>query len=317
MQPSNIENKKVIISPLDWGMGHTTRCIPIITLLLSNNNDVVFAGNSNQINLIQKDFPNLKTVEFEGYNMKLDSKKSTYIQLVLQSVKMKNAIKQERKQLEALLKDYPADIVISDNRYGFYTKNCINIIVTHQLNLPVPLFQKTASKVIQSYVNEFDFCWIPDTEKNPISGNLTEGTIDIPKIYIGLLSRFEKKDLLEKFKYLAIISGPEPERTRFAKNIVRFLSDCSEPTAIVGLDEMETQDISFFKNPSTKELEELINKSGTIISRAGYTTIMELISIEKKAVLIPTKGQYEQAYLAKTINQLNFQFKSEKEFLSI
>jgi uncharacterized protein (TIGR00661 family) len=317
MLPSDIQNKKVIISPLDWGMGHTTRCIPIIKTLLANGNELLFAGNSIQNNLIQKDFPKLKTILFEGYGMKLDSKKSTYIQMILQSAKMRTAIKDERQNLTGLLKTFAADIVISDNRYGFYAENCTNIILTHQLNLPVPLFQKAASMVIQSYVNKFDFCWIPDSEENPLTGTLARGDIKIPKIYIGLLSRFKKENSANKYKYVAIISGPEPERGRFTQKILNFFANCTEPTVIVGTDEIEASNSTFIKNPSTKELEKLIHESETVISRAGYTTLMELISINKKAVLIPTKGQYEQEYLSKTIKELNIQFKLDEKILAI
>jgi len=41
-----------------------------------------------------------------------------------------------------------------------------------------------------------------------------------------------------------------------------------------------------------------------VISRSGYTTIMDLAVLEKKAYFIPTPGQNEQEYLAKRLTKL-------------
>jgi len=322
LTPENISNKKILISPLDWGMGHTTRCVGLIKTLLSNSNEIIFAGNNLQIQFITREFPDVKTIFLEGYNISLDSKKSTYWQVFSQINKISKALKHEQEFAEKISIEEKIDIIISDNRYGFYSKNSTNILITHQLNLQIPKWKSTANKKLKQLIEKFDICWIPDSVSKPICCELTNANLSIPKIHIGHLSRFNKGNAVPlswgeglgvRYENLAIISGPEPERSRFAKNLIAYLKKQTGKTAIVGIGGKESS-IDFFENPSTQELEHLIHQSETIISRAGYTTIMEMISLEKKAILIPTPGQYEQEYLAEMIKSDWIIFKTEKEF---
>lgn len=292
----HIKAKTILLSTLDWGMGHTTRCVSIIKILLENNNTVIFAGNNAQCEFVLKEFPTLITLYLPGYNIQLDGNKNTYFQLLMQAKSFGTSIRKEKVWVSTFLKTNAIDIIISDNRYGFYNEAIPSIIITHQLNLQVPRFKLLANKRVKKLLENFDVCWVPDTKDHFLTGLLTQQKLDIPTHFIGWLNRLDKIQAPIKYDYLIILSGPEPERTNFLKNMLNKYTDSNLHIAFVGVD---LSNFPSFKNPTSTELSILIAQSDTIISRAGYTTIMELSALNKKAILYPTKGQYEQVYLAK------------------
>ncbi|MEZ4922633.1 MAG: glycosyltransferase [Crocinitomicaceae bacterium] len=306
MYPSEIKDKTIIIAPLDWGMGHATRCIPLIHQLIEQNNTVVFAGTELQISLIVKDFPEITCEAIQGYNVSLDSGKPTYLQMISQFGKLKTVIREEQEIAEQLVKKYKADVVISDNRYGFRSNSTLCIIMTHQLEVPLPVLKQFVNKRIRRHIEQFNICWIPDNEMGSYCGEMVVPSLKIPKLFIGLLSRFKPEVGENVYHYLVIISGPEPERSVFARKVIQLANNSQKKIGIVAPFDLDYA--PSFTNPSTKELNQLINQSKTIISRAGYTTIMEMITLEKKAILIPTKGQFEQEYLAKTVRSEYLKF---------
>ncbi|UKN03593.1 hypothetical protein K6119_08710 [Paracrocinitomix mangrovi] len=312
MLPGEIHDKTVIVAPLDWGMGHVTRCIPLIRQFISQNCKVVFAANHLGIELIKKDFSNIEVELIPGYEVTLDSERSTYLQMFSQFRKLANKAKREASLAQNLADKHKADIIVSDNRYGFHSTKTYNIILTHQLNPMVPYFRKTVRSKIRKYISAFDECWIPDNEKKSICGDLLNAQVDVPKSYIGWLGRFalSNNGVIHR-KYLAIVSGPEPERSRFQKLLSEWLEKSGEVYTIVS--PLANDSNNVVVNPSTQELSKLIEESEIVISRAGYTTIMEMLILNKKAILIPTNGQYEQLYLASHINDAALNFLTEKE----
>lgn len=313
LHPDKINSSRVLISALDWGMGHTTRCISIIRNLINQQNQVYFAGNESQRRFIQREFGNdIKLIHLSGYDVTLDSQKSAYWQLFNQFSKIKKAIDAENKFAQTCVEENKIEIIISDNRYGFFSKQTKNIFISHQLNLQLPFLKRFVNKELKKWIEKFDIIWIPDDEKKSLCGDLVLVDFVTPKIFIGPLGRFKKQIVPIKFDLLGIVSGPEPERTRFSKLLSDYLGKLNKHAALVGSKEI-CQNITCFENPSTEELGALINESACIISRAGYTTIMELILLEKKAILIPTPGQFEQEYLAKNVQSDLLKFVSERD----
>ncbi len=315
LRPDKISSSRILISALDWGMGHTTRCISIIRQLITQQNEIYFAGNSDQCAFIRREFEDqLKLVHLDGYGVTLDSQKSAYWQLLNQFSKIKKAIEAENSFVQKFVAEHKIDMVISDNRYGFFSAQTKNIFVSHQLNLQLPFLRRFVNSQLKKWIEKFDCIWVPDNDKKPICGDLVRVNFTTPKIFIGLLGRFKKEQVPFKFDLLGIVSGPEPERTRFSKLLADYLRKQNKRVALVGSKEMH-DDIACFENPSTEELEGLINESACVISRAGYTTIMELILLEKNAILIPTPGQFEQEYLAKNVKSVFLNFVQEKELI--
>ena len=291
----DIKNKTILFATLDWGMGHTTRSVSVIESLLSAGNKIVFAGNEQQHQFMTREFPHIETVALEGYRVSLDSKKNTYTQLVKQLPKINRIINLENKWVQSFVVSNQVDFVISDNRYGFYHRDIPSIIITHQLNLLVPKFKKIVNKQLAKKVEKFDCCWIPDSPNKLLTGALTEVELKIPTYFIGALNRFQKVEKEVIYDLLVILSGPEPSRTHFLKSALNYVEENQFRAVFVGA---TVSGYPCVEDPSTNELSELIAESDTVFSRAGYTTIMEMIGLGKKAILIPTKGQYEQEYLA-------------------
>ncbi len=301
---NEIKHKKILISPLDWGFGHTTRCVSIVRTLLRNNNSIIFAGNQKQCEFFASEFDNVKTVDLQGYNIRLNSKRSTYLQIAVQIPKFFLSKLREYYWLKRFIKTNPVDLIISDNRYGFYSRVIPSILITHQTNPKIPFGQKWISTKIQSWINRFNTCWIPDDKTIALSGELSQHKLKIPVDYIGLLSRFTfQKETQKLYDFLFIISGPQPESARFLNQIVTLANqNNSDHICIVSNNKYSShnnQNITFIQSPDTHSLELLINQSREIISRCGYTSLMELFDILDQSILIPTKGQYEQIYLSK------------------
>jgi UDP:flavonoid glycosyltransferase YjiC (YdhE family) len=304
--PTNLTNKRILIAALDWGMGHTTRLVALLKQLLAQENQLIFTGNPAQCQFIKAEFPEIELAELSGYEIHLDSKKSTYWQLFQQGFKVKKAIKAEKEWLAKFVTKNKVDLIISDNRYGFFHPKIKSILVTHQLNLQIPYFRRMVNRNLRRMIEKFDVCWVPDTENRWLSGELSHTKLKIPLVYIGILNRFQKLQLPINFDYLVILSGPEPEKTNFKQELLKQLSATPSSVCIVGA---QVTGYPCHSNPTTTELAELIAKSDTVISRAGYTTLMEMVDLNKQAILIPTKGQYEQVYLANYVKHPKIEFR--------
>ena len=306
--------KRILIAPLNWGLGHATRCIPIINALLACGFEPVLASDGNALLLLQKEFPNLSSIELPSYNI-IYAKKGQHFKLKLlkDSPKLIKAIKAEKIAVQNFIENNTVAGIISDNRLGVYSQKVPSVFITHQLNVLSGNTTWLSTKMHQKFIKEFDVCWIPDTEGDiNLSGELGHNdSIKTTKKYIGPLSRFEKISLKIVNDVLVILSGPEPQRTLLEEKLLREFKNFDKKIVFVkGLIEKE-QTIEIIKsmtiyNFMTSELlEKTINESALIISRSGYTTIMDLAKLNKKAFFIPTPGQFEQEYLAKRLTDLN------------
>lgn len=302
--PKEISNKTILISALDWGFGHTTRCVALIKQLLKQNNKIIFAGNQQQTFFMIKEFPSITIEQIKGYNVTLSSHQSTYLQIAKQLKKITSAIKHENKWVEHYIKQNKVDIIISDHRYGFRSQDVKSIFMGHQLNVHLPYFRCLVNKKLSKFINQFNCCWIVDDELINLAGELSNPkflTIDYQ--YIGLLNRFTKKEKEVLFEYLIIISGAYPENERFLKEVEDYFSQKTTPLVIISTIESKRNiaNAKYIYYPTTKQLNTLINQSNIVVSKVGYTTLMEMVSMDKHCILIPTKGQYEQEYLSKTV----------------
>lgn len=318
MNPTEIVNKKILIACLDWGMGHLTRSSVLIKKFIAQNNQITFAGNAFQINFIKREFPDIEVVSLSGYEVKLSSQKNTYLQLFSQFYKLNKSVNNEKKWLNDLLKNNQFDIIISDNRYGFYSSNIYSILLSHQLRLQVPFFKKIVNRKLSKFHSKFNEIWIPDLEDKSLTGDLSNNQIQTTKTYIGLLSRFnfEKRTIL--YDFVAIVSGPMPESIRFQNMLLELQLNSKKNILIITPHQPEKiLNKNICINPSTEEMNKILNESNTIIARAGYTTIMDVVTLNKNAILIPTPGQYEQTYLASIVKHKRINFYDEHEFLKL
>jgi uncharacterized protein (TIGR00661 family) len=304
--------QKILVAPLNWGMGHATRCIPIIKALQNCGFEPIIGSDGVALDLLKHEFPNLTFIEFPSYNISY-SKKAKYFKwaILKRTPKMLKAIKGEKKFTAQLIDNFKIEGVISDNRLGVYSKLVPSVFITHQINVLSGSTTKISSKLHQQIIKKFDQCWVPDQQKEPnLSGILGHLNYNNPAVkYIGPLSRFEKIETEQDIDILALISGPEPQRTLLQEHLISQLRHLNKTIVMVcGVVENEQTvtiigNMTIYNFMTSRQLENMLNRSQLIISRSGYTTIMDLAKLGKKAFFIPTPGQFEQEYLAKKLHK--------------
>ena len=304
--------KNILVAPLNWGLGHATRCIPIINELQKNGFTPILASDGNALALLKKEFPNLEYTTLPSYNIKYAKKGMFFkLKLAFNLPKLIRAVKQEKKLVHKLIEEKDITGIISDNRFGVYHKSIPSIYITHQLNVLSGITTRLSSKIHQHIIKKFDECWIPDFNSTTnFSGKLSQvNNTNYNLKFIGTLSRFERGTTAIMHDYLVVLSGPEPQRTLLENKLFSALKHSTKRTLLVkGVIEAE-QKITTLKNitcynyMTSFELEQTINRSDTVIARSGYTTIMDLAKMNKKAFFIPTPGQYEQLYLAERLQE--------------
>jgi len=301
---------------LDWGLGHTTRCIPLIEKLLESDYEVTVALSFPHSKIIRTHFPNIEILELEGYNIKYPRNGAFFMFKIAQQIPrllLKN--KKEKNWLQQLLKNRSFDVLISDNRYSFRDKKIKSIIITHQLEIQTGFrfLNGLVRKMIYRYINKFDACWVPDFEGEiNLAGKLSHPTIkpQVPVYYLGPLTRFkpqENQSLV--YEWMVIISGPEPQRTRFEQNVLSQLTSTTKKILVVrGLPgELHKPDtdnsfLEIHNHMETQEMMDAILRSKNILCRSGYSTIMDLYGLGKNVMMVPTPGQKEQQYLAEYLD---------------
>lgn len=316
--------KRILVTPLNWGLGHATRCIPIINYLIKYGYEPIIASDGISLALLQKEFPELICHELPSYNISYSKKASHFkLKILKDSPHIIKAIKNEKKATKHILETYGISGIISDNRFGVRSKDLPSVFITHQLNVLSGTTSWFSSKLHQRYISKFDECWVPDTNGfHNLSGKLGHlENSQLPIKYIGSLSRFEKKNLNITYDLMVLLSGPEPQRTLLETRLLDQLKQYHGKVLFVkGKIETEqktcTKDnITIYNYMTSEMLEQAINESDIILSRSGYTTIMDLAKLEKKAFFIPTPGQYEQEYLAKRLQDLNMvPYSKQKDF---
>ena len=305
--------KRILVAPLNWGLGHATRCIPIINALIENNIEPILASDGLALELLKKEFPYLKAIELPSYNITYPKKGENFkFKLILDSPKLIQTIKSEKKMIKELVENNPIDGIISDNRFGVYNKSIPSVFISHQLNVLSGITSWFSSKMHQKIIKKFDECWIPDIKDEPnLSGklgHLKNSNLNIK--YIGPLSRFSKIDCTLVYDLLVLLSGPEPQRTILETKLLKDLKKYNGTVLFIKgkIEEQQTiikdNKMTIYNFMTSTELEKAINQSKIILSRSGYTTIMDLSKLEKKAFFIPTPGQFEQEYLAKRLDDL-------------
>lgn len=311
------EKTRILLAPLDWGLGHATRCIPIARELIDKGCEPWIACDGSQQVLLQTEFPQLTFLPLAGYRVRYAKTAPGLLwQMIRQSPRLLQVIKKEHEWLKQAVDRYGFKAVISDNRYGLHHPAIKSIFITHQLTIKSPLGRWSESllrKKNYGYINHFNECWVPDTEgSDNLAGELSHPPQlpHTPVRYIGPLSRFKKSDSEEKKDHLLfILSGPEPQRTILENKIVHDVAAYGGTATIVrGLPGYEslipsTNMIRFYNHLPADALNKEIAQAEYVISRSGYSTVMDLAVMNKKSILIPTPGQTEQEYLAKYLNQ--------------
>lgn len=298
--------KRILVAPLNWGLGHATRCIPIINALINTGFEPVIASDGEALTLLKNEFPNVENYQLPGYNIKYASSAFFFrSKLLFQTPHILKTISSEEKVTARLIKEKNLSGIVSDSRWGVRSNDVPSVFLTHQVNVLSGFTTKLASMIHKRYIQKFDECWVPDNEGVlNLSGRMSHlKNKEINLKYIGTLSRFKKQDLPRKFDVAVILSGPEPQRSNLENIINKELEGRDLNTLMVrGVVESEKKCVkdhnkTIYNFLTSAELEENINQSSLVVCRPGYTSLMDLAILQKKVFLIPTPGQYEQEYL--------------------
>ena len=307
---------KILIAPLNWGLGHAARCIPLIHSYLSKGDEVVLGGDGDSLLLLRRTFPDLRVVDLPSLELRYDDdpqQRSFYWRAIPLLIRFTLA---DWYYLRQVLAREKFDMVISDNRFGLFSRDVHSVYITHQLYPILPkrlrVFQPFA-RALHAYIyRRYDEVWVPDYEEvnGCLSGDLSHGgRFDKKAKYIGPLSRFQGEAGIEKnntYRVVAIISGLEPQRTIFEREIIQRFENQEDQILLVR-GKMGTPQTVIQKNAITivpsisdKDMVAAVRGAEKIIARSGYSTIMDLhaLGVLEKAELHPTPGQSEQEYLS-------------------
>ena len=298
-----------MIAPLDWGLGHASRCVPLIKAL-SENNTVIIGSTLLNRDLFKSYFPSHPQFELPSYNIRYSAYAPAWLKILLQSQSIKAAIAEEQKALQQAVKQHALDVVISDNRFGLHHSGTENIFVTHQLNVQSPVFSRLANRINRNYMHRFNRVWVPDYEARDqrLSGRLSDADeIKIPVEYIGPQSALQIIEASDEPKqaidYLLLLSGAEPQRSILETLLIKKFRDTKYKVVLVRgthtAAPLESGNMQVVNTAYGVELKQLIVSAHRIVCRSGYSTLMDLHLLGKKElILIPTPGQTEQEYLA-------------------
>lgn len=311
------KHKTILICPLNWGLGHATRDIPIIRRLQTMGYNVVVATESPLRELINEAVPGLTFEEFPGPQVTYSKSKYLIFKLLGQLPRWLRWQKKEKEIIVRLVQKHQPQLILSDNRYGARHPQVRSILITHQLMIKLPAGFKWAEplahRFIQHLIKHFDECWIPDFEKSDsLAGDLVHRYPLPPKArLIGPLSRFmdtvpPPSTNHPAYNCMAILSGPEPQKTLLKDLLVEKLSPgpfkslilTGDPDLALENHLQKESVVTLIPHLNQEKLTLLIRNTPIIIARSGYTTIMDLYFLNKKALLVPTPGQTEQIYLA-------------------
>jgi UDP-N-acetylglucosamine transferase subunit ALG13 len=308
MQIKEIQHKNIYYAVLNWGLGHATRSAPLLKQLMRQGNTLTVFSTGLALHYLKNEFPQLRFIDFKTSDITYPKHSQLWMSLVLQFKKINQTILKENQIFTQYCHTHGSpDLVISDNCYGFYSKTITSILITHQINIKSPFFQKQAQKTVHAYIKKFHLVWIPDVDGDlNLAGELARPILkDIDTTFIGPLSHLHSLPTPtgKKFTYCAIISGPEKQRTIFEDEVYTFLKNKAQPSVLIrgttSKHHYHSNTIQVLDLVLAPELNNLIANSQFIIARSGYSTVMDMYVWQKPCILIPTPGQTEQEYLFK------------------
>jgi UDP-N-acetylglucosamine transferase subunit ALG13 len=286
---------------------------------------IFIAATKEQRKMLENEFTRLEFIQIEGYNVRYGDEKGNFTTaILLQLPRLYGVIRKERAWLEEQMNLHHFDLVISDNRYGLYHPGCFSVFITHQLSVISGLgaaADRILRKIHYSFIKRFSACWVPDTADTPNLSGILGHPGDLPEsvVYLGPLSRLEPLPPDKSLDLLIILSGPEPQRSILESKLILQIEQFQGSCLLVrGLPSAPPTDLPFAINYlGTAALNQAICNARMVVSRSGYTSIMDMVKLQKKAILIPTPGQTEQEYLARHMDQQGIFMRAEQQSFKI
>jgi hypothetical protein len=303
MYPNEIYKKRILLSPLNWGMGHVARCIPLVKLFIENGNTIFVAGNKEQLRVFKSYFPDINYIEHDGYPFVFGKRGDFSLDLFKQFRKLKKRLFNELIVVDSLVESNKIDIVISDHRYGFRSERVHSIVMTHQLNLPLRWFEGWVQKIHYKQLRKFNEIWVPDSSDSSFAGNLSINGLNFNATYIGILSRFSVYEKISEktIDKVIILSGPAIYAKVFLHEQLLSVSQDEQNVVIIASQEIadlhQNSTVKILASTDWKACDQLILSAKKIVVRSGYSSLMDLVELKTPFQITPTPGQREQEYL--------------------
>ncbi len=317
--------KGVLVAVPDWGLGHATRSLVIVRRLQELGLAVYLASSGRAGHLLRAECPALPFLELPSYDLHYSGRHMAW-NLLKQAPRLAARVGAEYKRLQQYLRRYPIAAVLSDNALGCFSARVPTAYLTHQLHIqypPWPALAAWSSRLHRFFIRKHDECWIPDwAGPDNLAGALCHPPRPgLAQRYIGPLSRMRPGRVEPKWDLVAVLSGPEPQRSRFEAILFEQLPGGPARSLVVrGKTEQPVQGgklgaMHWKSWLPAADLNRELAAAGLVLCRSGYSSLMDLAVLGLPAVLVPTPGQTEQMYLARywagrkgfaTADQANF-----------
>lgn len=323
----------VLISPLNWGLGHSTRDIPIIRELFIRGHEVTVATSGNALALLKKEFPECNFILFKDYPAPYSSTRFFLPKFMAYLPILAKCMADEKKRFSRLLSMNKYDLIISDNRLGVFSDKIPSYFITHQLRFSLPDYlwpvEHATLYINRLFHKRYAGLIVPDISPNGnnLSGKLCSSSLKVTEkkiYYSGILTSTVKMNLDQDLDFLIIVSGPEPQRTKLKEIVLKQVQKLpGEKVVLLGSPQKDYKkeldpDTNVYSYVSTQEKVEFMNRARFLISRSGYTTMMELAELEKRqGLLTPTPGQTEQEYLSRYYAKMGWFYSQSQYRLSL
>jgi UDP-N-acetylglucosamine:LPS N-acetylglucosamine transferase len=303
---------KVFYAVLDMGLGHATRSLPIIREFINRKWKIRIGSSGRSLAFLKRELPDLQFIETPGYRLSYSHGRFLLPKLLFQIPKLFYRVKKEWRVCSRVVEEFSPDIIMSDHCYGMYHDKIPCYFLSHQIYFAVPPFVQMFSPFVSrfnfAYHRQYQKVLIPDEPDNGrglLSGELSRLPHSNHRYSrIGILSSISKRKVQEQLDLLVSISGPEPQRSIFEKIVLEQIQELpGKKIVVLGKSEenkllLDQENLKVYTHLPRHDMEMLFNKATLIVTRPGYSTLMELVELGQKALLVPTPGQTEQEYLA-------------------
>jgi UDP:flavonoid glycosyltransferase YjiC (YdhE family) len=304
MNGNEMNQPRVLFAILDWGMGHASRSAPLIAHAIRKNWEVHVASKGTALAFLQSQFQatDIQFHEKPGSDIEY-ARRGNLIKIGLQIPSFLSSIKSEENWTASLVAEHNITHIISDNCYGVWHPSVPAVLISHQLQLPVPLPMRWLAKAfVVRHARRFQAVWVPDTEDFALSGKLAADNALNHQTAIGVLSRLPVNGEQGRWSRVGMVSGPEPHRSLMEAALKKWiLADTSPGLLIAGRPNGQIEqhkNLTIWPNPTSEELSSALRGAQTVVCRSGYSSLLDLAALGKSAILVPTPGQPEQMQLA-------------------
>ena len=294
--------------------------IPVARELMSRGYNIIIGSGEEHLALFREEFPNINCIYFPGFRTGYSRFLPQYFYMLLKLPLLIYHSAKEHRMLKKIILDNDIDIVISDNRFGLWNNDITSVYVTHMPRIPFPRLSKPLEFIgvllHRAVIKKYTLCLIPDVPGSEnLSGRLSHNIRHPGNVrFTGILSRFMHGDN-EMIPYpgmhnTVILSGPEPQRTMLKNKLIAVLGDNREKSVffegkphLLSREKHESGNMIFYNHLPARLMKRVVTGSKNIICRPGYSTLMDLVTINCSALVIPTPGQTEQEYLARYLTR--------------